>query len=389
MTDPYLDLGAGEVAAQLAWLDQLLGAQLDERIPGLRARIRHEMRPAGAHPVHRRAATGTGSGWTATCTTGTRGSTATSWSRRCAWSTTRTRRADLVDLVVEGLDRYVASLPADGAIDEGYAYWWNGACRLLEALDLLRARDRRRAGRRPARRAARDRGLPAPACTWAATGTSTTPTARPARRGSSPGTCCTGRPGGSATGPPRRTPPPTAGPDEPVAHERQGLGRLLRALTDPDWLAAAPGASPLPRDVWFASTQVLLARPAAGSTAGLTLAVKGGHNGEHHNHNDVGSVVVALGGVPVLVDPGRPTYTAQTFGPDRYAIWTMQSSWHNVPQIRGTAQGHGRGHTRRRRLGAVADASSALTLDLAAAYPRDRPPPLAAHRPAGPRRPAP
>ncbi len=71
--------------------------------------------------------------------------------------------------------------------------------------------------------------------------------------------------------------------------------------------------------MWFPSTQVLLARPAAGSAAGLTLAVKGGHNGEHHNHNDVGSVVVALGGVPVLVDAGRPTYTAQTFGPDRYA----------------------------------------------------------------------
>ncbi len=40
-------------------------------------------------------------------------------------------------LVIEGLDRYVASLPADGAIDEGFGYWWNGACRALEALDLL------------------------------------------------------------------------------------------------------------------------------------------------------------------------------------------------------------------------------------------------------------
>ena len=31
-----------------------------------------------------------------------------------------------------------AVLPEDGAIDEGYAYWWNGACRALEALDVLR-----------------------------------------------------------------------------------------------------------------------------------------------------------------------------------------------------------------------------------------------------------
>ncbi len=40
--DPYVDLGAGELVAQLAWIDHLLGAQLDERYPGLRARIRHE-----------------------------------------------------------------------------------------------------------------------------------------------------------------------------------------------------------------------------------------------------------------------------------------------------------------------------------------------------------
>jgi hypothetical protein len=102
----------------------------------------------------------------------------------------------------------------------------------------------------------------------------------------------------------------------------------------------------------------------------LTLAVKGGHNDEHHNHNDVGSVVVALGGVPVLVDPGRPTYTAQTFGPGRYAIWTMRSDWHNVPRIRGTRQSHGRHHAARDVSVIITDDTSALTLDLAAAYPR-------------------
>jgi hypothetical protein len=38
------------------------------------------------------------------------------------------------------------------------------------------------------------------------------------------------------------------------------------------------------------------------------------------------------------VDAGRPTYTLQTFGPDRYDIWTMQSGWHNVPVIDGREQ---------------------------------------------------
>ena len=45
-------------------------------------------------------------------------------------------------------------------------------------------------------------------------------------------------------------------------------------------------------------------------------------------------MVVAAGGVPVLIDPGRPTYTAQTFGPRRYEIWTMRGDWHNVPLVR-------------------------------------------------------
>jgi len=126
----------------------------------------------------------------------------------------------------------------------------------------------------------------------------------------------------------------------------------------------------MPREVWLASTEVLLARTEAGTAAGLTLAAKGGHNGEHHNHNDVGSVVVAVNGVPVIVDAGRPTYTAQTFGPDRYDIWTMQSSWHNVPEIRGTAQAAGATFAAREASVQIEESACSLSLDLAAAYPR-------------------
>ena len=154
----------------------------------------------------------------------------------------------------------------------------------------------------------------------------------------------------------------------PAAVETDGLGRLLRGMTDGAWVAAAEGSSPLPRDSWLPSTQVLVARPSAGTAAGLTLAVKGGHNGEHHNHNDVGSFVIASDGVPVIVDAGRPTYTAQTFGPDRYAIWTMQSGWHNVPVISGREQLPGAAHAARDVVAEISDAGSALSLDLARAY---------------------
>ena len=82
-------------------------------------------------------------------------------------------------------------------------------------------------------------------------------------------------------------------------------------------------------------------------------------------------MVVALNGVPVIVDAGRPTYTAQTFGPDRYDIWTMQSSWHNVPEIRATAQAAGAPVRRPRRVGAHRGDAGSLALDLAGAYPRE------------------
>jgi hypothetical protein len=144
---------------------------------------------------------------------------------------------------------------------------------------------------------------------------------------------------------------------------------MLRGVTDAAWVGAARERSPLPREVWLPSVEVLLAREAAGSAAGLTVAAKGGHNGEHHNHDDVGSFVVASDGVPVIVDAGRPTYTAATFGPDRSSIWTMQSSWHNAPEVRGGRQGTGAAF-RAEGTTASADATTArFSADLAGAYP--------------------
>lgn len=68
------------------------------------------------------------------------------------------------------------------------------------------------------------------------------------------------------------------------------------------------------------------------------LAAKGGHNKEHHNHNDVGSFIAYFNGNPVLVDPGAGTYTKKTFSPRRYEIPSMQSAYHNLPVINGVCQ---------------------------------------------------
>ena len=368
VTDPCLDLGAGEVAGQLAWADHLLGDLLDARLPGVRARIRHEVRVRVLDPfVSRRdwhwlGLDGDAHNWNPWI----HGNVLAAALRLVDDPVVR---SEIVTLVIEGLDRYVDVLPADGAVDEGYAYWWNGACRALEALDLL---EHATGGALSAMR------VPALRETVAfphrmhlggdwyvnvADGQARPPRDQPwqalhrhaVRRGDDDA---------------RRHAAAHRRPGEPVADEADGLGRLLRALADPAWVHARPETSPLVRDVWLPSTQVLVARMSAGTARGLTLAAKGGHNAEHHNHDDVGSVVVAVDGVPVLVDAGRPTYTAQTFGPDRYSLWPMQSAWHNVPEIRGTGQAEGRGFAARDVAVTVDDAATALSMDLAAAYPR-------------------
>lgn len=375
VTEPFLDLGAGEVAAQLAYIDHLLAEQLDAHVPGLRARIRYEVDRRVLTPfVERR-------DWHWLGLDGD----LHNW---CAWIHGNVLvaglslmddgppRAHLVDLAVDGLLRYLGSIPPDGAIDEGYSYWWNGAGRALEALDVLRHATGSTPPLDPAILASLRETVAFPHRMHLGGGWYVNHADGPARP-------TTDQPWHVLHRAARQFGDVAAQshaaahrePDSPVANEDQGLGRLLRALTDPDWIAAAPSASmgpsasPLPRDVWLPSVQVLVARPAAGTTAGLSLVVKGGHNNEHHNHNDVGSLIAALNGVPVLVDAGRPTYTAQTFGPDRYAIWTMQSAWHNVPEILDTAQAAGAGHAARDVTVHIGQNESWLTLDLAPAYP--------------------
>jgi hypothetical protein len=73
---------------------------------------------------------------------------------------------------------------------------------------------------------------------------------------------------------------------------------------------------------------------------GFYLAAKGGYNAESHNHNDIGTFIVFLDGEPLFIDVGVGTYTSKTFSEQRYEIWSMQSSYHNLPDINGTAQPH-------------------------------------------------
>ncbi|MBE3100598.1 MAG: heparinase II/III family protein, partial [Planctomycetes bacterium] len=137
----------------------------------------------------------------------------------------------------------------------------------------------------------------------------------------------------------------------------------------------AAEAGPALRD-WFPEAGVLIGRPAPGSACRVGVALKGGHNAEHHNHNDVGSYVVVVSerpggdgrGTPVLLDPGRETYTARTFSGRRYDSKLLNSFGHPVPVVAGKLQETGRKAAARVVRTDFTDKADTLVLDLRAAY---------------------
>ena len=119
---------------------------------------------------------------------------------------------------------------------------------------------------------------------------------------------------------------------------------------------------------WFDQAGILICRPASGSSSQFAVALKGGHNNEHHNHNDVGSFVVVLGDKPLLIDPGGEVYTARTFSGRRYESNVLNSFGHPVPRVADKLQRTGRqaqGRVVRRRF---SDQADTLVLDIASAY---------------------
>ncbi len=101
----------------------------------------------------------------------------------------------------------------------------------------------------------------------------------------------------------------------------------------------------------------------------MGVALKGGHNAEHHNHNDVGSYVVVVGKKPVLLDAGAETYTARTFSKDRYVSKLLNSFGHPVPLVAGKLQREGRSSQAKVLRTEFTDRADTLVLDIASPYP--------------------
>lgn len=119
------------------------------------------------------------------------------------------------------------------------------------------------------------------------------------------------------------------------------IGESMRDLFDLKGWQEIKAEEPLIGQYYFPNLDAAIVRDREGTNEGFYFAAKGGSNGEQHNHNDVGSFMLFYDGQPILLDIGVGTYTRETFSPDRYSIWTMQSNYHNLPLINGVGQSPG------------------------------------------------
>jgi hypothetical protein len=148
------------------------------------------------------------------------------------------------------------------------------------------------------------------------------------------------------------------------------ISKQIEQLSMLEEIRNAEAKEALVADFWLPDTEIAGARDAEGSFKGFFFGAKGGNNAESHNHNDVGSAVMYFDGKPCLIDLGREAYTAKTFSPNRYEIWTMQSLYHNLPVINGTAQQEG-GEFKAKNSAFHADKMKATFLtEISGAYPQ-------------------
>ena len=153
-----------------------------------------------------------------------------------------------------------------------------------------------------------------------------------------------------------------------------GLPSLARSLPDAlcaREIRAAKKADALGRDAWYPALHLMTAREKDGTTDGFYLAVQAASNGRSHGHNDSGSFIVFHDGEPVIIDPGVEAYTAKTFSPERYTIWTMQSAYHNLPAIGGVMQHEGTPYAAGEVKYVTSDAAAKMTMNLRTAYPAE------------------
>ena len=378
LSEPTVDLFAAETAALLAWTDYLIGDRLEGVSSLLRSRLTGEVAKRVIDPCLER-----DDFWWA----GFSRERVNNWN---PWINSNLlacalllldddRRVATVEKSLRSVDRFLGPYPDDGGCDEGPSYWTRAGASLFDFLELLSDAT---AGRYDAFAIEKVKKIGAFIYKVHIDGKQFVNFADAPAIIDAPEALV------------RRYGERTGDPDlesfgawllverSPAEISAGRMGSPFRVLADLFWTPVSeyevparpqpprPPQPPLPRDSWLDTIEVMTARDAAGSSRGLFLAAKGGHNEESHNHNDVGSFVVYIDGNPLVVDAGVETYSRKTFSDARYEIWTMQSAFHSLlPSVDGEMQAPGRSFAARDVVYRLDETTAGISLDIAGAYP--------------------
>lgn len=367
--DPYVDLFNAETACMLSWVDYLVGSRLEKISKHVRPRIANEIEkrlfiPAMSwdHPWMR-----------ANSKTGRRPNNWNPWicsNWLCSallMEKDHNRKAEMVNRILDVLDEFLTPYPNDGGCDEGPGYWNAASASLYDNLELLNFATNnafayiydnekiKNMGRFIYRAQISD--------TYFLNFADASPKI-------TPDGALVWRFGRDIQ-------------DEEMMrfgayyrnNQRTGIRtqtfRIFFELFSHKEFSQTEAGLPLPKDVWLPDTEVLIARDKAGTTDGFFMAVKGGHNDESHNHNDIGNFVVYYDGLPLIIDVGSGTYTAKTFSSKRYDIWYNCSDYHNCPTINGKTQLPGKNYKAGNLSHNITKSRTEMRLDISKSYPED------------------
>ena len=335
--EPVIDLFAAQTAATVSLCCHLLGEQLDTVSPQIMIRMRQEVEARLIEPFLTR-----DDWWWM-------GITRQDLNNWTPWILSnvlvcllhpgldRGRLARGLYRVIEILDRYLACLPEDGALDEGVAYWNMAGASLLDCLELL---GHATSGWVDIYQEPKIRMI--------ARFPLLTHIAGPYFLNFAD---CDAQP--KLDGERIRSFAGRVGDEALMA-----LGQCMMSLYPSPWPEDTPQMSrvlnrlfsnpPQRQQPALMAEQKTVILPSIGLWAGrrgrLYAAIKGGHNGENHNHNDLGSFVCYIDGQPEVIDVGNMTYTARTFSCERYTLFNTRSGNHNLPLIGAFEQAPGQAH---------------------------------------------
>ena len=367
VNEPYVDLGVGEVTNNLSWTLFLFRKEFDKVHPLISKRLRQAIREKALNPYFKRNDFGY---------MGFKGGRPNNWNPWINYNMLTSyllveddaeRKTAAVKKILLSLDKFLNGYPDDGGCDEGPSYWGAAGAYLYECLEIMK-------NVTGGKFDVYDNPLIQNIGKYFYSVNVHAPyfvnfADADAKTGGSPSVVYRY---GKAIGDTvmRKFGAYLAELNGWGGKSLSGkIGGRLGDLKLLDEIRNAEKEEALVADFRFPDTDIAGGRDRQAEIKGFFFGAKGGHNAESHNHNDVGSCLMYFDGKPCIVDAGRETYTAKTFGKRRYEIWTMQSGYHNLPVINGVEQKAGAKYKANNSVFKANAGSVVFSTDIAAAYP--------------------